>query len=398
MTGNGNTYIATPGDAGATTFVAGQNYLCITNVTDASGNLSFTYNHYGSHSEADINGIQLQLFPSGVDTWVGNTSTNFSGLNWTGTNNPPVAGDALVFGPAGSKGTTLNADQAAGITYAGITFTASASTYTINGTNGITLTGGITNNSGNVETLKFPINCPAGVTIAANTNGITLSGTISGTGGITVVGGAVHWNNVMLTLAGTNTYTGPTVVSQGLLELAGSLTSTSAVTVAFGGMLQCSNTIAGPVAVTGLISAHGYTLNTGPETWYGSSYENLLELACGYCVQMSGNFTGTAGKDWDLLNINGALNIAATSDQPFVIRVEVPIFDPLFDNTRDYTWRIATASGGISGFDASKFLVTRWANSKFHLTRSFLHFRPGSVTPSCPSRPPRWDSAPANSW
>ena len=330
VTGNGNTYIATPGDAGATMFVAGQNYLCITNVTDGSGNLSFTYNHYGSQSEADINGIQLQLFPGGVDTWVGNTSTNFSGLNWTGTNNPPVAGDALVFGPAGSKGTTLNADQTAGITYAGITFNTNASTYTIAGVNGITLTGGITNNSGNVQTLKFPINCPAGVTLAANTNGITIRGGISGTGGLTVVTYTDYngnWNKYMLTIAGTNTYTGPTVVSQGLLELAGSLTSTSAVTVAVGGMLQCSNTIAGPVAVTGLISAHGYTLNTGPETWYGSSpYSNSIYN--GYCVQMSGNFTGTAGKDWDLLNINGPLTIAATSDQPFFIHGAGAYFRP----------------------------------------------------------------------
>ncbi len=96
------------------------------------------------------------------DTWVGNTSANFSGLNWTGANSPPVSGDTLVFGPAGTSGTALNADQAAGIHYVGITFNTNADEYTINGTNGITLTGGITNNSGNAdaETLNFPINCP----------------------------------------------------------------------------------------------------------------------------------------------------------------------------------------------------------------------------------------------
>jgi autotransporter-associated beta strand protein len=350
VTVNGNTFTATPGVASATAFVAGQNYLCFTNDTDDSGNLSFTYTPYGAENEADINGIQLQLFPNPTDTWVGNTSANFSGLNWTGANNPPISGDALVFGAAGLSGTTLNADQPAGITYAGITFTTNASGYTINGTNGITLTGGITNNNGNAETLNFPINCPNQVTITGSISGNTLGGVISGAGGITLNGNIEH-NIGGLTLAGTNTYTGPTLINQGDLYLNGSLAAGSAVTIAADGWLIGQGTAAGTVAVYGLLTPNLGTMNTGPETWYGS--QNVLD---GYLVYISSKYTGTAGTDWDLVNINGALNIAATSDQPFIIYPETR-FLASFTNTQDYTWRIATASGGITGFDPSKFSI-----------------------------------------
>ena len=45
---------------------------------------------------------------SGADTWVGNTSVNWADGNWSGTNNPPISGDSLIFGAAGSSGLALN--------------------------------------------------------------------------------------------------------------------------------------------------------------------------------------------------------------------------------------------------------------------------------------------------
>ena len=56
VTADGTTYTATPSGF-QTYFIAGQNYLTITGVTDGSGNLSFTYNV--AAGEADLNGIQL---------------------------------------------------------------------------------------------------------------------------------------------------------------------------------------------------------------------------------------------------------------------------------------------------------------------------------------------------
>jgi hypothetical protein len=37
-------------------------------------------------------------------TWVGNTSVNWADPNWSGTNNPPIANDILIFGAAGTAG------------------------------------------------------------------------------------------------------------------------------------------------------------------------------------------------------------------------------------------------------------------------------------------------------
>jgi hypothetical protein len=59
VTDSGTTYTTIPTVATANTFIAGQNYLEITGVTDGSGNLQFTYQ--AAVDEADINGIQLSI-------------------------------------------------------------------------------------------------------------------------------------------------------------------------------------------------------------------------------------------------------------------------------------------------------------------------------------------------
>ena len=56
VTVNGTTYTTTP-SAFPTYFIAGQNYLAITGVTDGSGNLDLSYNV--AAGEANLNGIQL---------------------------------------------------------------------------------------------------------------------------------------------------------------------------------------------------------------------------------------------------------------------------------------------------------------------------------------------------
>jgi fibronectin-binding autotransporter adhesin len=76
------------------------------------------------------------------------------------------------------------------------------------------------------------------------TQGTDFASTISGLGGVAQVGSGIT------VLNGTNTYTGPTVVSAGtlLVNSPGSLASASAVTVA-GGTLGGTGTIYGPVTV-----------------------------------------------------------------------------------------------------------------------------------------------------
>src|SRR5215211_353278 len=74
-----------------------------------------------------------------TDTWLGNVSENWNDLNWTGGNNPPVAGDSFLFNTAGTSGALLNNDLTPLFNVAGITFNAGASAFIFNG-NSISLT------------------------------------------------------------------------------------------------------------------------------------------------------------------------------------------------------------------------------------------------------------------
>jgi len=129
-----------------------------------------------------------------------------TGANWVGGYPPAYAGDPLTF--AGTAGLTPNVDN--GYTIPSLTFSNNAGSFNIGSANGSTLTltgtGSIVNNSANAQTLN--------VTIADAGNGLTKSGS-----------GAV-------TLAGNNTYTGPTTISAGTLNVSGSLASTANTIVA----------------------------------------------------------------------------------------------------------------------------------------------------------------------
>ena len=93
-------------------------------------------------------------------------------------------------------------------------------------------------------------------------------------------------------------------------------------------------------------------LSTGSETWNANG---------AYAFQMS-SATGTGGSDWDQVSITGNLNIAATITNAFTVKVNTlsggaPGQAANFDNTLAYQWPIATVTGSITGFDATKFIV-----------------------------------------
>ena len=149
-----------------------------------------------------------------ADTWAGNTSANWNASNWTGSHNPPVSGDSLIFGAAGSSGTALNDDlTTSGFNIAGITYNSGAAAFTVTN-NTFVLTGPVANNSSSLETINnaFSMTSPQTFT-TTNGGGIALGGIISGAGGITAAGSGT------LTLSGVNTYTGATTVSGGTLVL-----------------------------------------------------------------------------------------------------------------------------------------------------------------------------------
>ena len=74
---------------------------------------------------------------------------------------------------------------------------------------------------------------------------------------------------------------------------------------------------------------------------------------------------GVAGASpgWDLLNLSGTLAVTATPDQKFIIRLVSLGEDyspgPLgyFSGLSTYQWTIASAAGGIQGFDPANFTI-----------------------------------------
>ena len=117
----------------------------------------------------------------------------------------------------------------------------------------------------------------------------------------------------------------------------------------------------------------------GNATWAGgASYEWEIN-----------SFLGSAGTNWDFLNIAGTLNITATSSSKFLIDV----VSLLANNTAgdasgfapqwDYSLAIATAAGGIEGFNSSAFDIdlSGFSNSRDYAPwMSHANYAPGSFS------------------
>jgi hypothetical protein len=182
---------------------------------------------------------------------------------------------------------------------------------------------------------------------------LNYGGGIGNNGGGT--GGLIKTGNGRLILGGAGTYTGPTLVSAGTLQVDGSLSASSAVTVSSGATLAGGGTIGGTVYLAGGSTlspgASPGLLTTGNITWDGgTSY--LWEIC---------DAAGTAGGDpgWDEVTTGGTLTLNATTTPGNQITIvmntlEHPSHDPglasNFSNTSSYVWTIAHASGGIIGF------------------------------------------------
>src|ERR1700722_14771405 len=196
------------------------------------------------------------------------------------------------------------------------------------------------------------------INVASNST-FTIDGPIidipsTGSGSLAKAGGGT------LVLDQTNTYSGGTTVSAGTLEVintTGSATGTNSVTVNSGATLAGSGSASGPVALNGAIAPGTTgpgTITTGGEAWAnGGSYS--------WDINSTG---GTAGADpgRDLITVNGALNVTATSGG-FSINIngfnlsDVPGTVSGFANTGRYSWVILHTTGGITGFAANAFTL-----------------------------------------
>jgi T5SS/PEP-CTERM-associated repeat protein/autotransporter-associated beta strand protein len=319
------------------------------------------------------------------------------GLAGTGTLNVQNGGQVTVTGNVftayypGSQGTTNVTDPGSSLTVsqrltlggAGTTLggtgtlnVGSGGTVTV-GAGGQSFTGGqlyaggtINLNAGGVLSLSNlqdgtptstgAVHLASGTKLTITSGGTIFSGVMSGAGGLTMAGSNVQ------TLAGDNTYSGPTTVTSGTLRLIGngSIAGSGRITVgtapsssavldvsgvtgganfgnggfalASGQTLAGHGTVVGPVTIAGgsavAPGASVGTLSVADMTWQGGGRYDF-------------EFAGATG---DLLNGSGQLALAAlNSSSRFTVNIQS--FDASLTTPQTYT--IATFAGGITGFD-----------------------------------------------
>jgi autotransporter-associated beta strand protein len=142
-------------------------------------------------------------------TWTGGgANANWStAANWGGM--VPVAGCDLAF--AASAGLTTSNDLAAGTQFGNLTFNAAAGAFTLNG-NSVMLSGSITNNSTNAETINLSLGGSYGLT-KTGSGSVVLSGANSFTGGTVVADGTLKVTNPAALPDGSNLSIGANVLT-----------------------------------------------------------------------------------------------------------------------------------------------------------------------------------------
>ena len=226
---------------------------------------------------------------------------------------------------------------------------------------GAATSGQLTFNGGSLQaTAGFTLNANRGIALGSGgatiytDTGVSVSygGIIAGTGGL------IKSSPGTLTLGGANIYTGATTITGGKLvatNATGSATGSGSVTVSNGAIFGGTGTITGPLVLnSGGIISPGITpgtLTVGATTFAGGAQ---------FDVKIN-NATGAVGTGWNLLSIAGALTLNATSGSPFTVNLNsltlgnvagaLTVFDP----SLAYNWQFVTASGGVTGFDATAF-------------------------------------------
>lgn len=150
-----------------------------------------------------------------------------------------------------------------------------------------------------------------------------------------------------------------TVNNSGVFEVNGNVNVTNGFNNQAGGTLKGNGTVNGSVTVqSGSTVAPGLspgTMNVGSTTF-----------AAGGIFQLEVNdFAGSAGTDpgWDLLAVNGTLNITATAGNPFVIDLDSLTLANVtgdaanFADTSNFTLTFVTTTAGITGFAANLFSI-----------------------------------------
>jgi fibronectin-binding autotransporter adhesin len=332
-------------------------------------------NNFGGTIEG-LNGYAIRLENKHGDARDNDTITN------AGT----IVGNGSIPNPSGTVTLQNGAtDTNSSGTLNGVTYTGTGVARFIRGDGSAIQTGegnDVINNSGTITGNTGRAIAMEGGNDILNIQG----GAASITGSID---GGTGTNTLNITLGAGNTfsYSGTitnfnTSVQSGTFNYTGASTLGGNVTVDGGTFKSNGGTVTGTVTVnSGTVSGTNLsgvalsigagatlspgnspgTLSTGSETWAGGGsylWEINRLLADG----------GAQGADpgWDFADITGSLTITANSGNKFNINLDSLALLSSWDNSQSYSFNLATASGGIFGFDASDFLINTSAFDDLH--------------------------------
>jgi autotransporter-associated beta strand protein len=274
-----------------------------------------------------------------------------SGVNLFSGSISVLEGSRLTVGGAGNLGSAqIRIGSSGSLEFASLAANnGSANTFA----NAISLGGqsGTFNNTGSGKVvLSGPIASNGGLLVFTG-------GSFDVLGGISEAGSLIKEGTGTLTLSGNNSYTGATTVTAGQLTVNGD-SSGSVHTVESGAVLGGSGTVGALVVQSGGTIAPG----NSPGTLSVSGY-TIWEVGGNYNWQLL-DAMSVAGIGWDTVAINGVLDLSALSAGDFNLNLwSISSFgastgDALnFDGNLDYSWTIATALGGITGFRAGHFSI-----------------------------------------
>ena len=293
---------------------------------------------------------------AGAQTYTGASKVNAGMLKFSadGANASSVASSSFMVAAGATLLFSDTQTVAAPITgggtlvheFAGATTLTGAATHT----GGTSVIGGVlqVGNGGGSGALAGNVALSGGGTLAFNrSDAQAFAGVISGAGGVVQRGTGV------LTLSGASTYSGATMVQSGELRLDGSVAG-SAVTVAAGARLSGSGQL-GALTVAGVLApGHSPGLLSAGATTFAGGGRYLWEI---------NDALGLAGVGYDSLSVAGALTLGATAANPFTVTLRSLLADNSagavsgFDARHSHRYTLASASGGIVGFEAGGFAV-----------------------------------------
>jgi autotransporter-associated beta strand protein len=183
--------------------------------------------------------------------------------------------------------------------------------------------------------------------------------------GIGLIGGTTRASEGTLRLADTALIL-PNIGASTLRVDAGATLDLSAFT--FGFLVEPAQTMTGNGTVLGSVAIRdGGRLRPGSGTGTLTMTGDVFLGPAGNLNLQIYDAAGTAGSatGWGLADIGGVLDISATDTEPFQINLwSLSAVDPVtsgnavnFSTGSNYTWRIASAAGGITGFGAEKFVI-----------------------------------------